>query len=52
MRLHVSMRCSTPLCHGAYDSFHVFRMAKKHVFKIRTEDFVAVEAAVRIRTSP
>ena len=33
MHLHVSMRCSTPLCQGVYDSFHVFGMAKKHVFK-------------------
>ena len=34
MRLDVSMRCSIPVCHDAYGSFHIFGMAKKHVFLI------------------
>ena len=41
MRLDVSIRCSIPL------SFHALGMAKKHVLKLRAEDFVAVEAALR-----
>ena len=39
MRLDVSMRRSIPLCHEAYGSFHVFGIAKKHVFKIACKGF-------------
>ena len=53
MRPHLSMQCSIPLCHDAYGNFHVFGLAKKRVFlKWRAEDVVAVEAALRHKTSP
>ena len=52
MRPHLSMQCSIPLCHDAYGNFHVFDWRRNAFFKLRAEDVVAVEAALRHKTSP